>query len=297
MTALLEAMGWAVVPVAIWLPVCVLLETLVPKTRYSLRHRFPGAFYVMLLPAALVLVAKPLRLLWDTLGVTPLFSVAHLPAIVQFVVLLILFDFLRYWEHRFEHRFWWPVHAVHHAPTELHAANSYGHPLQGVPEFFLVSVPFSLVGGVGIEMAAVLAVAVAFQNLAIHSPMRLHVGGFRRLFVDSRFHRIHHSVEPRHWHRNFGLVFSFWDRLFGTAYMPGEGEWPDTGVPGITPTLRLGGYLVQPFRLVGRSGADRRRDSALQGKALAPQCDDTDDRSSGRPRFRPEERDGSAARQ
>lgn len=297
MTGLLEAMGWAVVPVAIWLPVCVLLETLVPRTRYSLRHRFPGAFYVMLLPAALVLVAKPLRLLWDTIGLGPLFSVAHLPPVIQFIFLLILFDFLRYWEHRFEHRFWWPVHAVHHAPTELHAANAYAHPLQGVPEFFLVSVPFSLVGGVGLEMMAILAVAVAFQNLAIHSPIRLHMGRFRLLCVDSPFHRIHHSVEPRHWNRNFGLVFSFWDRLFGTAYMPGKDEWPETGVPGVTPTLRLGGYLAQPFRLIGRSTADRRRASPQQGRILAAQCNDTDDRSSGPPRLRTEKGDGPAARQ
>ncbi len=43
-------------------------------------------------------------------------------------------------------------------------------------------------------------------------------------------HRIHHSREPQHFNKNFGVVTSVWDRLFGTAYFPAKDEWPDTGI-------------------------------------------------------------------
>jgi sterol desaturase/sphingolipid hydroxylase (fatty acid hydroxylase superfamily) len=37
------------------------------------------------------------------------------------------------------------------------------------------------------------------------------------VLVSPRFHRLHHSAEPDHRERNFGMTYSFWDRLFGTA--------------------------------------------------------------------------------
>ena len=33
-------------------------------------------------------------------------------------------------------------------------------------------------------------------------------------------HQIHHSADPRHYDRNMGLVFAFWDWLAGTLYVP-----------------------------------------------------------------------------
>jgi sterol desaturase/sphingolipid hydroxylase (fatty acid hydroxylase superfamily) len=35
---------------------------------------------------------------------------------------------------------------------------------------------------------------------------------------------LHHSVDPRHYDKNFGLLFSFWDRLFGTLCVPRPDE-------------------------------------------------------------------------
>merc|ERR1739838_972633 len=34
-----------------------------------------------------------------------------------------------------------------------------------------------------------------------------------------RFH-IHHSEKIEHYDKNFGLIFSFWDYMFGTIYVP-----------------------------------------------------------------------------
>jgi sterol desaturase/sphingolipid hydroxylase (fatty acid hydroxylase superfamily) len=38
----------------------------------------------------------------------------------------------------------------------------------------------------------------------------------RRIFITPDVHHIHHSQELSDQTRNFGTVFSWWDRLFGT---------------------------------------------------------------------------------
>ncbi|WP_309610829.1 sterol desaturase family protein, partial [Sphingomonas sp.] len=196
--------------------------------------------------AGIVLVAWPLQTIWRLIGVHPVMGLDMLPGPLRFALMLVLIDFLRYWEHRFEHRFWWPVHSVHHSVTELHAASALAHPLQALPEFLIVSIPLSFITSGGL-MPLSLAMFVALQNLIIHSPLRVHAGPLRLFYVDSRWHRIHHSIEERHWHHNFGLVFSIWDRLFGTAVEPDKAQWPATGVPGLTQPADLASYLLQPF--------------------------------------------------
>lgn len=119
--------------------------------------------------------------------------------------------------------------------------------MQAAPEFLLVSIPLSLVDWGGAHMVGALGLFVAFQNLLIHAPLRVHAGPLRFFYVDNRFHRIHHSAEERHWHRNFGLMFSIWDRVFGTAVEPLECEWPGTGVPGLAPTLNPIKFMLRPL--------------------------------------------------
>jgi sterol desaturase/sphingolipid hydroxylase (fatty acid hydroxylase superfamily) len=44
-------------------------------------------------------------------------------------------------------------------------------------------------------------------------------------------HQVHHSLEHRHWDKNMGFVFSLWDRLFGTLYVPKSDEQFRLGLP------------------------------------------------------------------
>ena len=69
-------------------------------------------------------------------------------------------------------------------------------------------------------------------------------GDLGRVIADNRFHRIHHSVEPDHFDKNFGAGTSLWDQLFGTAYFPKENEWPATGLPDQREVRTLRGYLL-----------------------------------------------------
>lgn len=249
---------------------CCVIERIGVLERYSLAARVPG---VMMNMAQVVLSAAlswPISQLWDALGfgvfieiplwqwLAPLGTAGYA---LQFVILVMVTDFLGYWRHRAEHRWFWAIHVVHHAPTELHAANDIGHPSQVWLNLLFVSIPLSLfqLDGPGLPQAA--AFLVTLWSYYIHSPIDVHFGPLRKALVDNRYHRIHHSREPRHFDKNFAVCFSIWDRMFGTAYDPAPDEWPKVGVPGVAAPRTLGEYLMLPFSYL-RSGPGGATDSA-----------------------------------
>src|SRR5687767_9748386 len=62
-----------------------------------------------------------------------------------------------------------------------------------------------------------------------HANIRTNFGPLRHLLVPPQFHRVPHSIHPRHVDRNFAGVVTFWDRLFGT-YWSDSDDYPDTGI-------------------------------------------------------------------
>lgn len=241
--ALFEAGGLLMLLVA-----CVVVEYVSPRETTPLRSRLPGAFFSVLQPILCVFVALPMQQAWGAMGVRPLVQLTALPWALRVVLVVCFLDLLRYLEHRIQHRFWWPVHAVHHSPTVLNATNGYTHPLQKVTEIAFIATPMSLVGFGDAALPLWSSFAFSMQALLIHSPLRVNVGPLRRVLVDGPYHRIHHSIEPRHFDKNFGVVFTVWDQLFGTAHFPADDEWPAVGVLGSPPPTSLKSYLAMPFR-------------------------------------------------
>ena len=235
------------------------LEYVGPIERYSLRSRLPG--FLMNAAGTFVSLALvwPLGRVWNMIGVGPAITVplwswlrplGPLGYAIQILVLVAIADFLAYWRHRAEHAWLWRIHVVHHAPRELHAANDIAHPFQAVYNFAFIAIPLSLIQIDGPEAPFMVGGIVTLASMYIHSPVEWHLGPLRRVIVDNRFHRIHHSLEPRHFDKNFGIFLSLWDHLFGTAYEPG-GEWPAVGVAGTKPPRTVGDYLGLPFLSFG----------------------------------------------
>jgi len=73
-----------------------------------------------------------------------------------------------------------------------------------------------------LPMASVLAFAVLHELVLLLTHCNLPVprkldAAVRSVLVSPRMHWIHHSaVPPRELDHNYGICFSFWDRLFGT---------------------------------------------------------------------------------
>jgi len=234
----------------------ILFEQFGPIERYSMQERLPGILMNAVGTILTIFMMYPLSLLWDAIGIAPAITLplwqwleplGTTGYLLQFVLLVLVVDFLAYWRHRTEHKIFWPVHAVHHSPRELHAANDIGHPFQALFSLAFIGIPMSLIQVDGPAVPFVVGAFTSMLAIYIHSPVELHFGPLRRIVVDNRYHRIHHSLEERHFNKNFGICFSFWDTLFGTAYDPGE-EWPAVGLADTPAPRTVADYLKLPFR-------------------------------------------------
>jgi len=176
-----------------------------------------------------------------------------LALIVGSLAAVLATDFLYYWFHRLQHHpAIWRFHAVHHGIEDLNAAN-YSHWTEGLWRVPFMTLPLYLLMPAGLPLWPLAGALATLQSQYLHSPTRLHFGPFWRLAFDNRFHRIHHSVEPQHFDKNFGVNTPLWDWMFGTLYVPSKDEWPDTGIVGQPDVDGLADYLWRPFRQ--RSGA------------------------------------------
>jgi sterol desaturase/sphingolipid hydroxylase (fatty acid hydroxylase superfamily) len=170
---------------------------------------------------------------------------------------MILYDFFGYWLHRAQHRWFWRLHSVHHSIEELSGINSYFHWTEQFFRIAFISLPAAyLVGIDGLESVFAIELLLKIQGYYLHSPNSIHLGPvIRRVIADNRFHRIHHSVEPQHFDRNFGAGTSVWDQLFGTAYFPAENEWPRTGIVDQPEVSTVRGYLLASRERIKNSGS------------------------------------------
>jgi sterol desaturase/sphingolipid hydroxylase (fatty acid hydroxylase superfamily) len=158
----------------------------------------------------------------------------------------VAFDYARYVSHRLHHRIpmLWEFHKVHHSAQVLNLFTAYrNHPLEAMIELFLRLIAAAVVSGVfgffypeGIAEATVLNYGIVtflfYLNAHLrHSTVPMDYGPLRAIFISPFMHHVHHSADRRHFDRNFGFIFSFWDRLGGTLYLPQRGETFDLGLP------------------------------------------------------------------
>lgn len=168
--------------------------------------------------------------------------------IVGPLAFLVIYDFFNYWMHRAQHKWFWKQHRIHHSITHLSALNAYFHPTEPLFRAACIYIPITFLfgwGGGGWTVAV--AMLNQFQGLYVHAPTKLNYGIARGFMVDNAFHRIHHSIEPRHAAKNFGAFTTLWDQLFGTAHFPAKDEWPEAGVADFGECETVGQYIGSPF--------------------------------------------------
>jgi len=155
--------------------------------------------------------------------------------LLAFLAYLVVFDLFGYWIHRLQHRFdwWWALHALHHSQRQLTFwSDNRNHILDDLIVTLATALLIRLIGVPPGQFIALAAFAVLIENLS-HANTRLWFGAIgERLLVSPRFHRWHHAIGDGHEgpHRgvNFGVLFPFWDMLFGTADF--RAGTPHTGI-------------------------------------------------------------------
>lgn len=263
-----SALQWAVT-FAIFALLTV-FELLAPLgARQPLASRLPGAGFRVLWTPVGVAIYSGYQALLASLGWQPVRTLdlnllcawaGPLAPLLVAILAAMIADLTFYWFHRAQHAVpWlWRLHAVHHSIRDMNAFNAYHHVSE---EFVAVALRLAPLAWLNIhaEGAALVSALFTMQVTAIHSPTTLHAGPLRWLLADNRFHRIHHSLRPEHFDRNFAANFAFWDVLFGTAYFPRPDEWPDVGLAEVDEPQTVLAWLTLPFRNWGAPAPDAKR--------------------------------------
>jgi len=167
------------------------------------------------------------------LDVSPL---AGWPFWVQGVALLVVADFLQWCVHNLLHRVpaLWTFHKVHHAITTMDFVGNFRfHWMEIVVYKSALWLPLALLGASG-EAAFVVALVSTVWGDLNHANLNLGLGPLGRVFNSPRMHLWHHDQSDEGGTaKNFGIVLSLWDHLFGTAYWPRDRSPARLGYPGI----------------------------------------------------------------
>jgi sterol desaturase/sphingolipid hydroxylase (fatty acid hydroxylase superfamily) len=240
-----------------------LLEVLIPGEKQSVQSRLRAIPIWIVYILIGVSSEAILKFLLTLLHLRPLISVdlSKTTGSKDFMVIVgaytlfpalgfFLYDFFYYWFHRLQHTFrpFWRVHAVHHSIEELNAFNDYHHWLENALRVPLILLPMSLIVSMHAPEVIVYTMILQFMGQMTHANSKISYGLFRYVFSEPRFHRIHHSLEQRHWDKNFAFMFPFWDLIFGTAYFPKPDEYPPTGLMNQREPRSIVEYIAAPFR-------------------------------------------------
>jgi sterol desaturase/sphingolipid hydroxylase (fatty acid hydroxylase superfamily) len=192
-----------------------------------------------------------------------------LAIVVVTVVLALVADFATFLGHFLCHRVrWlWEFHKVHHSAQVLTPISVFRiHPVDDLFTFILSGI---LVGTADAGIRFFLTPQVTpylLYGLNVltfgffvtgyhlrHSHIWVSYGAFwSKIFISPAQHQIHHSSAKRHWDKNFGFMFAFWDLLFGSLYIPKQREEITFGTGGsddgeYSSVMRL--YLL-PFKKI-----------------------------------------------
>jgi sterol desaturase/sphingolipid hydroxylase (fatty acid hydroxylase superfamily) len=158
-------------------------------------------------------------------------AVAQWGELPRLLLAVVVADFLRWLSHLVRHKvpLFWAFHAVHHSQVDLNLfTDARVHPVDRMVSATIRFIPLLMLG---IELPVILAWAV-FETIYpkfYHANVKLNFGRLRYLLVTPQSHRVHHAVAPEYRDRNFGYIFSVWDRLFGTQH-PDSASYPETGI-------------------------------------------------------------------
>lgn len=137
----------------------------------------------------------------------------------KYMLAFALMDLIFYWWHRSEHafKFLWGFHQVHHSDACLNVTTSVRfHTLSLILSIIIKALFFIAMGlsaGSVMYYEGVVTLFVIFQHANITFPFEQRIAN---IFIMPRLHRLHHSRTLSQRDRNFGVVFSFWDRIFAT---------------------------------------------------------------------------------
>ena len=175
------------------------------------------------------------------------------------IALLLATDFIWYWYHRLGHEInvMWGAHIVHHHSEEFnYTVSARITTLQAIiRNLFWCILPF-----LGFHPAMVIAILVVHGTYSFftHTQLIGKLGWLEYILITPSHHRVHHASNEKYLNKNYGDIFIFWDKLFGTFQ-----KEEDEPVYGLTHPLKSHSFLWQHFHYYFELAEACRRSGSL----------------------------------
>lgn len=135
-----------------------------------------------------------------------------------YVIAFFALDFAGYWTHRINHEYniFWNNHIVHHSSEEFNLACALRQSISSIFKIFAIFLLPAAFLGVPPEVIGVVAPLHLFAQFWYHTQHIRSLGFLEKIIVTPAHHRVHHAINPEYLDKNYGQIFIFWDKWFGT---------------------------------------------------------------------------------
>lgn len=146
-------------------------------------------------------------------------AITHIKATwLIYLVTFITLDFAGYLVHALDHKinFFWNSHIIHHSSEEFNLACALRQSISVFVRLFAILLLPAAVLGVPAEVIAVVAPLHLFAQFWYHTQHINKMGFLEKIIVTPSHHRVHHALNKEYIDKNYGQIFIFWDKMFGT---------------------------------------------------------------------------------
>jgi len=234
----------------LWVLICLsvswLLEFAVPLIQLDYRKWRHAGVNLIFFSTSLVInilfgIATVGIFFWTSQHEFGLFYLIHLPVWVELLLAVMILDFVaQYVAHYLLHRvaWMWKFHLVHHSDTKVDATTGTRHHPGDylIRELFALAVIF--LTGMPVAFYIIYRIASILFTYFSHANIGLPIWVDKLIsiiFITPNMHKFHHHYERPWTDSNFGNIFSFWDRIFGTLVY-GDPKQVQYGVDVVDPS-------------------------------------------------------------
>lgn len=136
------------------------------------------------------------------------------------IVLLLATDLVWYWYHRVGHEvnIIWAAHVVHHQSEAFNFTVSarITSAQAIIRNAFWCILPWA---GFHPDMVTAMLVVHGTYSFFTHTQLVPRLGWLEYVLITPSHHRVHHASNEKYLNKNYGDLFVFWDKLFGTFHL------------------------------------------------------------------------------
>ena len=138
---------------------------------------------------------------------------------VKWILAFAFFDLAIYAWHFVSHKYeyLWRFHKVHHSDNGFNVSTGFRFHVFDLLIEIVYKCLFVVIIGVNAYLVLSIEIIELFFILFHHANIRVpNEEAISNVFITPSLHRTHHSRKRSEHDSNYGIVFSLWDRLFGT---------------------------------------------------------------------------------